>query len=162
MLQNLLEKINMNGLYYHKPERKYSRHDDLYWCQNWTFKPYVYSNKLYMRDTYWGYGDDLVIEVTENNINEFKLLFDFKNVKEVKVNNIWEFGEENKDWWVLSTDSGGIYHPKQYIRIGATRNKEMVINRKKEEIKDLQRQINNIESEIELIESGEIEIRDWM
>ncbi len=47
MLQNLLEKINMNGLYYHKPERKYSRHDYLYWCQNWTFKPYVYKELKY-------------------------------------------------------------------------------------------------------------------
>lgn len=151
----------MNGLYCHKPERKYSRHDDLYWCQNWTFKPYVYSNRLYMRDTYW-IGDGLTIEVTENNIDEFELLFNFDDVRQVKVNNIWEFGEENKDWWVVAVDSGGIYCPKQYIRIGTTRNKEMVINRKKEEIKDLQRQINNIENEIELIEAGEIGTRDWM
>lgn len=156
-----LEKINFNGLYKHEPDKRYSKHEDLYWCQNWTFRPQKYKYKVYMRDTYWG-DDGLNIEVTDNNINEFELLFDFTDVKQIDVNNIEEYGEENKDWFIVAVDSGGISYPKQFIRKNAQRNKQKVINRKKKEINELERKIDDIKRFIEMLENGEIQPRDWM
>lgn len=157
-----LEKINFNGLYRHEPDKRYSRHEDLYWCQNWTFTLQKYKDKVYMRDTYWSSGDGLNIEVTDNNINEFELLFDFTDVKQVKVNNITEYGEENKDWFIVAVDSGGISYPKQFIRKNAQRDKQKVINRKKREIDDIKRKIDDTKRFIEMLENDEIQPGDWM
>ena len=157
-----ISNINMNGLYYHEPSHKYSRHDDLYWCQNWTFKPCEYNRKIYMRDTYWSGGNGMVIEVDENNVDEFKLIFDWREVEQVNnYENLEEFGEKGKDWFIVCVDSGGMGYPKSFIRKGAKRNKDMVLKRKREEIKTLQRKIGDIEFYINRIESGEIEPRDW-
>ena len=153
--------INMHGIYSHEPTHKYSKHDDLYWCQNWTFKPYEYNGIIYMRDTYWSCGDGLNIEVTEDNVNEFELIFDERDVEEVHYENLEEFGEKGKDWFVVSIDNGGMGYPKSFIRKGAKRNKDMVVKRKRKEIESLKKEIEDIKFYINRIESGEIEPYDW-
>lgn len=156
--QENIDKINMNGLYGHKPEQKYSRHNDLYWCQNWTFKPKKYERdgniKYYMIDTYWSSGDGLCIELSDNNISEFDLIFDFNCVKKHNGNNIYDYNEE--DYYHVAIDSGGMYcGGKYFIKKDAVKNKEKVLNRLEREIKfdkdDFEKKVRNYE----LVKSGE-------
>ena len=158
-----LNSIDMHCLYRHEPDIKYSGHkDNLFWCQNWTFKPFECNGKIYMRDTYWSSGDGMTIEVTEDNIDEFEVVFNWNDVDEAEsYKNIEEFGEQGKDWFIVSVDSGGMYHPRIFIRKGAKRNKDMVISRKLNEIKRLKREIVDIEDYIERLKTGEIEPRNW-
>ncbi len=148
---SLKDRINFNGLYTHAADRKYSRSDDLFWCQNWTFRPFEYCGKVYMGDTYWSGGGGMIIEVTNDNIDEFELLFDFKDVRFTDDKYIEAFGEEGVTWWRVAIDSGGNSHKKTYVRKDAIRNLDIVIRQKEQEICELNRRIEYIQNEISVL-----------
>lgn len=94
-------KINKNGLYKSKPFG-ISLGSDPYWCKNWTFKVKECKGILYMVDTYF---NDRYIEVTDENIVNFKFQFEFDDVNQVSV---YEYDKyEDEDRWIAAIGSGG-------------------------------------------------------
>ena len=106
-----------------------------------------------MVDTYWSSGGGLSIKLTDDNFNEFEFIFDFNDV--IKVDELYlnEYGVEGIDWWYVPIDSGGINNKRGYIRKGATRSIQAMIDRKYAEIEKLNRRIDYIKSEIKYLES---------
>lgn len=153
-----LNQINLNGLYRHLPDRKYSRHEDLYWCQNWTFRPRIYENCVYMIDTYWSGSGGLQIEVTDENFDEFIFIFDFHDVIEYKGKYITAYGSEHSDWWCLPIDSGGVNHMKYFISKHARLDTQAIIDAKNQEIEELKRKISCIQSDIDKLQTNQLQI----
>ena len=134
--QENIDKIIKTGLYKHAPDKKYRGEiylDNLFWCYNWTFTPSEYKGKWYMYDTYF---KNKSILLTDENFDEFSFVFDFNDVEKHSGQYIEEY--EDGDWWRVATDSGGWDYPKYYIKKGAKKNKEKVLER-------IQREINSHE-----------------
>lgn len=152
----------MTGLYKCKPDRKYrgSLHwDNMYHCCNWTFKPYeIKEGKIIMKDTYWSGGDGVRIELTNENFEEFELLFDFNDVKPHSGTNISDY--DSADYWHVAIDSGGMYcGGKYFIKNNAVKNKDKVLERLIDEINLLENRLAWKKSEYEQVKSGETDLK---
>lgn len=152
------DKIVLTGLYKHEPDAKYRGSlyaDNLYHCFNWTFR--VMHNekydKWYMVDTYF---NDKYIELTDDNFDEFELLFDFNEVEKHSGNHIYEYDES--DWWHVAVDSGGRYFCKFFLKKGAVKNKERVIERIKSEIEGLERDLKYKKEMLERVKNDEVNL----
>lgn len=137
-------KINKNGLYQSRPFGR-GIGDDPYWCKNWTFKVKALNGTLYMVDTYF---NDRYIEVKDDNINNFKFLFDFDEVKEVSI---YEYDKyEEKDKSIAAIGSGGWqYGTKYFVKKDAEYSKENLIEILEYEINHLKYDIKYNEQELE-------------
>jgi hypothetical protein len=112
--QSNIDKLIMTGLYSHeipRPDCGYGY--DPRWCKNWTFTVHEYKGTYRMRDTYWGSGDSLSFELTDENFDEFTFLFDFEKVSKTSCD-IWREYDEDKKYWA-PTDSGGTYCGGSYF-----------------------------------------------
>lgn len=153
------DRIVLTGLYKHEPDAKYRGSlyaDNLYHCFNWTFR--VMHNekydKWYMVDTYF---NDKYIELTDDNFDEFELLFDFNEVEKHSGNHIYEYDES--DWWHVAVDSGGMYcGGKYFLKKGAVKNKERVIERIESEIDGLERDLKYKKETLERVKNGEVNL----
>lgn len=160
--QENINKLVMTGLYQHEPDKRYRGclyWDNMYHCFNWTFrvKHHKNSDKWYMVDTYF---NDKSIELTDENFNEFKFIFDFNEVKEHSGEHICEYDE--RDWWHVAIDSGGMYcGGKYFVRKGAVKIKERVLKRVQEEIEYFERQIEHKKREYARIVNDEVNL-DWV
>lgn len=137
-----VKKLVISGLYKHEPDKRYRGSlywDDMYHCFNWTFRVRHNENtdNWYMVDTYF---DEKSIELTDENFDEFEFVFDFNEVQKHSGKNIYEYDEN--DWWHVAIDSGGTScGGKYFVRKGATKIKDKVLNRIKEEISSLERNL---------------------
>lgn len=85
------EKLDPNILYRKAPDETI---EDPYWCRNWTFHcPDSKAEKVYMYDTYFD-DPDSAIQVTDQNIDEFEIVFDFREVKRIKPSEVSQYDEE--------------------------------------------------------------------
>jgi len=103
-----------------------------------------------MYDTYWSDNTALHIELTDKNINEFQLLFDFNDVKSHNGKNIYDYDEN--DWFHIAIDSGGLYcGGKYFVKNTAIPNKDKVLKRLFEEmiIDYIEEKISCLESKLE-------------
>lgn len=154
-----VEKIVKSGLYKHKPDRKYRSSlywDNLYHCFNWTFKVShrESDDTWYMVDTYFG---DKYIELTDENFDEFEFLFDFNEVDKHSGKNIWEYDED--DYWHVAVDSGGMYcGGKYFVKKGAIKSKEKVLERIEGEIRSLERQIESKKADYARVQNDEVNL----
>ena len=154
-----VEKIVKTGLYKHEPDKKYRSSlywDNMYHCFNWTFKVKHNENKdiWYMVDTYF---NDKYIELTDENFDEFEFLFDFNEVDKHSGKNIWEYDDD--DYWHVAVDSGGMYcGGKYFVKKGATKSKEKVLERIESEIRSLERQIESKKADYQRVQNDEINI----
>lgn len=157
-----VEKIVKTGLYKHEPDKKYRSSlywDNMYHCFNWTFKVKHNENKdiWYMVDTYF---NDKYIELTDENFNEFEFLFDFNEVDKHSGKNIWEYDDD--DYWHVAVDSGGMYcGGKYFVKKGATKSKEKVLERIEGEIRSLERQIESKKADYQRVQNDEVNI-NWV
>lgn len=159
-----IAKLNFNGLYSHKPDVKYRGklyEDDLYWCFNWIFKVKEIEcsnpneNYLAMIDTYYG---DKGIELTDDNFDEFKFIFDFDDVIEISKNAVSDYNSE--DVYMVAIGSGGWrYDRKFFINKGTTKNKDIVLSRLKNEIESLEYKLSNKKKQLEQVENDEIDLK---
>lgn len=157
-----VEKIVKTGLYKHEPDKKYRSSlywDDMYHYFNWTFK--VKHNERndtwYMVDTYF---NDKYIELTDENFDEFEFLFDFNEVEKHTGKNIWEYDENA--YWHVAVDSGGMYcGGKYFVKKGATKSKEKVLERIEGEIRSLERQIESKKADYQRVQNDEVNI-NWV
>ncbi len=157
-----VEKIVKTGLYKHEPDRRYrsSLHwDNMYHCFNWTFKVShrESDDTWYMVDTYFG---DKYIELTDENFDEFEFLFDFNEVEKHTGKNIWEYDEN--DYWHVAVDSGGMYcGGKYFVKKGAIKSKEKVLERIEGEIRSLERQIESKKADYARVQNDEVNL-NWI
>lgn len=157
-----VEKIVKTGLYKHEPDRRYRSSlywDNLYHCFNWTFKVKHNESKdiWYMVDTYF---NDKYIELTDENFDEFEFLFDFNEVDKHSGKNIWEYDED--DYWHAAVDSGGMYcGGKYFVKKGATKSKEKVLERIEGEIRSLERQLGSKKTDYIKVQNDEVNL-NWI
>jgi len=149
------DKLNENFLYKKEPIIDNSFYvgntSGTYHCKNWTFKVSKYKNgKAYMNDTYFGDGREL----TDENIDEYEFIFDFEEVKRIHDNESNEYNEE--DLYRVATDSGGYSCGHLYwVNKETKKNRDLLIDKKKEEIRCLQRDLKWAEQDLERLENRE-------
>lgn len=154
-------KIIMTGLYTCSPQLNWLpeyKRDNPYWCKNWTFRPTVYGDRLFMRDTYWS-SETFQVELTDSNFDLFSLVFDFYEVEEYKQSTDKWVCYEEEDRWRIAVDSGGQRFPKYYIRKGSKPNKDLVIERLEEEIDGVKRDLKYRTRILEQVKNNKIDLR---
>jgi hypothetical protein len=146
----------MTGIYRCEPVLKWLpsyKRDQPYWCCNWTFRVRNYKEKYYMVDTYWNGCEGLKVELTDENIDKFELLFDTEKVKKVMPPDFYDYNEE--DCWHIALDSGGYQYSKHYyVRKDAKKNKEALLERLNRELESLKNKVRWKEDEIERVMKG--------
>lgn len=153
------EKLVLTGLYKCQPNKKYRGQlyqNDMYHCFNWTFKiRHLKDDDIYlMVDTYF---NEKCIELTDENFDEFEFLFDFNEVHEHSGNNIWEYNEN--EYWHVAVDSRGWYlGGKYFVKNNAIKDKNKVLQRIKEEIYNLERQLESKKTDYERIQNDEVNL----
>ena len=153
--QKNIDKLCMTGIYKCEPVLSWLpsyKRDQPYWCCNWTFEIQCYEilNEYYMVDTYWTGCEGLKIKLTDENFDKFELLFDMNEVHKVSPPDFWDYNEEDR--WHVALDSGGYQYSKHYyVRKGAKKNKEVLLERLNRELESLKNQVKWKEEEIEKI-----------
>ena len=130
-------KLNEYGLYKRPPtDKDRERYHDVYWCKNWTFRCNKHKDgTAVMVDTYWGDGDGGGREVTDENIDEFKFIFDFRDVEKIRPGVADEYREE--DVYHVSTDSGGMYcGGNYYVKVDAKPSIDLQIEKAEAEFEN--------------------------
>lgn len=152
--QHNIEKLNMNGLFTCEPNVKYRGRlyeSNLYHCCNWTFE--VIKNRegnYLMRDTYWSSGDSFYIQLTDENINDFEMLFELDKVKNIRKDEVNHYEKHYR----VAIDSGGWGHPSYLVDIDAVKSKRLILEEIDEKIKKLEWEIKHLLEAIENIENG--------
>ncbi len=105
-----------------------------------------------MVDTYWSTGDNLCVELTDENFGLFRLLFDMNEVSKISPPDFYDYDEEDR--WHVALDSGGLKYSKHYfVRKGAEKNKKTQLDRLYRDLESLERQVQIKQEEIFKIES---------
>lgn len=144
-------KLDENYLYKREPIWRESNGqrstERTYWCKNWTFK--VSKNedgRAFMRDTYFDSWDSQ-IEVTDENIEDFEFVFDFREVKRIRDSHVNEYNSE--DLIYVATNSGGYHCGGCYwIKKTTEKSKELLIKKKREEIEFLKSSLDWAERDL--------------
>ncbi len=162
--QEKIIKLCMTGIYRCDPVLSWIeswRRDTPYHCINWTFRVRKYErpgepDKYYMCDTYWSTGDGLSVELTDDNFDKFEFMFDMNDVHKVSPPDFYDYNEEDR--WHVALDSGGYQYSRHYyVRKGAKKNKEVLLERLNLELDSLRRQIKWKEEEIAKVLAEDIE-----
>ena len=157
----MLSKNNFNaivkdGVYkasVHKTWLPNYKRETPYHCTNWIFRPRIYEDSIMMVDTYWSTGDGLSIELTDDNFKEFEFLFSMQDVTRVSDIDFWDYDECNR--WHVALDSGGwTYNRHYYVRKGAEKNREYLLDRLESELTSLEHQIERKKAEIERVRNS--------
>lgn len=148
-----IEKLNMNGLYTCEANAKYRGklfEDDLYHCCNWTFKVVKNrDNDYFMRDTYWSSGDSVCVRLTDENIGDFKLLFETDKVKGIRQDEASQYERVHR----VAIDSGGWSYPKLFVDIELEKSKDLIIE-------DIDRNIQSLENELKYLREKKEDIKN--
>ena len=155
--QENINKLHMNGIYECKPIESWLpsyKRDTPYHCCNWTFKVKQYDDEYYMLDTYWTGCDGLKVKLTDKNFEKFNFLFDFDEVDKITPPDFYDYDE--KDRWHIALDSGGYAYNRHYfVRKGAKKNKDVLLERLNYELESLKRQIKWKEDEIKKVKESD-------
>jgi hypothetical protein len=154
-----IKEIIPSGLYKcTQPKKYYNRHSDdnyqfLYHCKNWTFTPRIDKNgDITMLDTYYS-AYESGINLTEKNIADFELIFDFNDVVGIKENEYDEYDVD--DVYRVAVDSGGGSFPQYFKKKEAKMSKERLLEKYEKELSSAEWRVNSLKSDIEKIKSGE-------
>lgn len=134
--------INPNGLYSHEIVSDWVYGNNKYWCHNWTFKPHIFDDgRVFMYDSYFDSWESSK-EVTDENFDEWKFIFDFNDVKPIGYYNAQEYNEEDL-YRNIATNSGG-YTCSDCIWVKKTAQKNI-----DKEIDLAKRELNSAKNEVE-------------
>lgn len=139
------EKIIPTGLYAREIDERTRRggSSDPYWCTNWTFVPRISENEITLIDCYYkSYQDSISYVLDDGNINDFKLIFDFNDVREVNQTTYREYSEDDRFW--VACDSGGRKYPKYFVKKTASPNKDLQLYLIDSEIESLEYQLERL------------------
>jgi len=148
------ERLNTNYLYKKEiPPRDIDKYPcGPCWCRNWTYrcKGPGRDGNYYMYDTYYDDWDSAIL-VTDENINDFEVVFDFREVKRIHDGEADEYNE--KDLFCVATDSGGYSCGGLYwVKNDAVKSKDRLIHKQQNEIESLKRQLKWAEEELERLQ----------
>ena len=157
--QEIINNLCMTGLYRHEPDVKYRGsiyEDQLFHCCNWVFevKYNEYKDRYQMVDNYWSDGSGLRIELTDDNINEFELIFDKEEVTTNYGDNIWDYDETDR-FYVAIGSGGTQFGRKWFVKKDAKKNKDKVISRLSDEIKSLETELLRKKQTLEEVIHGD-------
>jgi len=144
------DKLNINYLYKKTPIIDNSFYigqtSATYHCKNWTFKVQKYGNgKIYMRDTYFN-DSNHSYEITDDNINDFEFIFDFREVKRIHDSEYDEYNES--DIFRVATNSGDYSCGRLYwVNKDAVKSNILLIEKKEQEIRSLKNKLEYAEGE---------------
>jgi hypothetical protein len=141
--KNNAEKISLTGLYKKSPESKYRskfHENNLYHCCNWTFTIFEENGLFFAKDTYWSSGDNLVIEIMDDNINEFQLIFELDKVKKIKKEECRVYDK----YYVVAIDSGGWNYPKYFTDKEADKSEHLILMEINEEIEETKDHLSSL------------------
>ena len=144
------DKLDENFLYKRQPiiDNSFSvgTVSGTYHCKNWTFRVRKFEdNKAIMCDTYFG---DKYIDVTDDNINLFGKIFDFREVKKISDYEIDEY--EDKDLIRAATDSGGYSCGHiHWVLKTAKKSQQLLIDKCKNKISSLERQLEREKQDLQ-------------
>lgn len=139
------EKIIPTGLYAREIDERTRRggSSDPYWCTNWTFVPRISENEITLIDSYYkSYQDSISYVLDDGNINDFKLIFDFNDVREVNQTTYRGYSEDDRFW--VACDSGGRKYPKYFVKKTASPNKDLQLYLIDSEIESLEYQLERL------------------
>lgn len=139
------EKIIPTGLYAREIDERTRRggSSDPYWCTNWTFVPRISENEITLIDSYYkSYQDSISYVIDDGNINDFKLIFDFNDVREVNPTTYREYSEDDR--FLVACDSGGRKYPKYFVKKTASPNKDLQLYLIDSEIESLEYQLERL------------------
>jgi len=144
------DRLDTNNLYKKEPD---DRDAYTYHCKNWTFRVYKNDddNMAYMLDTYFNSWDSHKIKVTDENIDEFKIVFDFRKVEQTNYPEEYE----NKDIYCVATNSGG--HScggLHWVNKGAKKSKQKLINQAQEKVESAKSDLAWAEKELQQLLDG--------
>lgn len=150
-------KIIPTGLYAREIDKRTSTgaSTDPYWCTNWTFVPRIGENEITLIDSYYqSYQDSISYVLDDENIDDFTLIFDFNDVREVEQTTYQEYANDDRFW--VACDSGGRSYPKYFVKKTASPNKEKQLYQVDSEIESLEYQLKRLkEKRKSIIESEE-------
>lgn len=138
-------KIIPTGLYAREIDKRTSKgaSTDPYWCTNWTFVPRIGENEITLIDSYYqSYQDSISYVLDDENINDFTLIFNFNDVREVEQTTYQEYANDDRFW--VACDSGGRSYPKYFVKKTASPNKERQLYQVDSEIESLEYQLNSL------------------
>lgn len=135
-------KIIPTGLYAREIDKRTrtGASTDPYWCTNWTFLPRISENEITLIDSYYqSYQDSISYVLDDENINDFTLIFDFNDVREVNRTTYREHSEDDR--FLVACDSGGRNYPKYFVKKTALPNKDLQLYFIDSEIESLEYQL---------------------
>lgn len=138
-------KIIPTGLYAREIDKRTSKGTSTnpYWCTNWTFFPRISENQIMLIDSYFqSYQDSISYVLDDENINDFTLIFDFNDVREVKQTTYQEYANDDRFW--VACDSGGRNYPKYFVKKTASPDKERQLYQVDSEIESLEYQLKRL------------------
>jgi hypothetical protein len=140
------DKLNENYLYKKEPN---INERSPYWCDNWTFKvEKLEDGRAYMLDTHFNSYSSHHIRVTDDNVNEFEVVFDFREVINISDSVVDEY--EEKDLYCVATNSRGWSCGKLYwIKKGVQKSLQLQINKQKNKIEKIRDKLKWAEQELE-------------
>lgn len=144
------DKLNENYLYQREPIRKSESWtaSSVYHCKNWTFKVHKLKNgRAFMLDTYYEDWDSHIIQVTNENIKDFKVVFDFREVKRIKDDECDEY-DEGELYRVATSSAGWDWGNLYWVDKDVQKSKELLVKKKREEIQYLKSRIELEETEL--------------
>lgn len=161
--QKNIDKLCMTGLYRHEPDVKYRGliyENQLFHCCNWVFevKYNKHEGKYQMVDNFWIDGSGLRIDLTDDNINEFELIFDKEEVTTDYGNNIWDYDESDR-FYVAIGSGGAQFCNKWFIKKDAKKNKDKVVNRLNNEIESLESELLRKKQILEKVVHGDRDLK---
>lgn len=138
-------KIIEYGIYAREIDERTRRggSSDPYWCTNWTFIPRFSEKGITMIDSYYqSYQDSISYILDDENINDFTLILNFNDVREVKQITYQEYSEDDR--FQVACDSGGRRYPKYFVKKTASPNKERQLYQVDSEIESLEYQLKRL------------------
>ena len=137
-------KIFPTGLYAREIDKRTSTgaSTDPYWCTNWTFVPRIYENEIILIDSYYQYSNSISYVLNDENINDFTLILNFDDVREVEQTTYQEYADDDR--YQVACDSGGRSYPKYFVKKTASPNKEKQLYQVDSEIESLEYQLKRL------------------
>lgn len=149
-----ISKLCLTGVYQCDPVEsglgKGESSEFLYWGCNWIFRVqknrHNTDNTYTMVDTYWSSGGKC-FDLTDENFDKFKFLFDMNDVKQVSQTDFYDYNEDDR--WFVAMDSGGWqFSNGYYVKKDAKKNKEKLLSRLNDELASLKWRAEDKEREI--------------
>lgn len=143
-------KLNENYLYRREPIRQSESWtaSSVYHCKNWTFKVRkLEDGRAFMLDTYYESWDSHNIQVADENIEDFQVVFDFREVKRIKDDEYNEY-DEDELYRVATSSAGWNWGRLYWVNKYAQKSKHLLIDKKKDEIDHLKHKLRWAEDEL--------------